>query len=211
MEEEWRDINGYEGYYQVSNMGRVRSMDVAVPHPRPGHLSIKKGKVRKQFLDGKKHYLTVGLHRDAVTKTLNVHRLVANAFIPNPLNLPQVNHIDEIKINNEALNLEWCSASYNMKHGGAVERQLFSRYLNNSKEDLSARSLVTKFAKQSRNCERPVIQISGLGFFIAEFTSASSAGRTLGVDRANIQSCCKGRARTCGGFKWEYKNKKENE
>ena len=101
MKETFVDILGYEGLYKVSNFGRV--------------YSTKRNKCLKPG-ELKSGYLVVVLCKDAVTKTIRVHRLVAEAFVPNPNNLPQVNHIDEDKTNNAAYNLEWCTASYNRRY-----------------------------------------------------------------------------------------------
>ena len=107
--EVWKDIVGNEGLYQVSNFGRVRSVD---HHDSLGRLQI--GRVLKPQLDGRKNYFHVTL---ANRKIVQVHTLVAQAFIPNPNNLPQVNHKDENKQNNRADNLEWCTAKYNNSYG----------------------------------------------------------------------------------------------
>ena len=123
MKELWKDIEGYEGLYQVSSLGAIRSLDRYRNRPsKSGNMYIQryKGKVLKQTLnDG---YFTIYLHKDGVNKFYSVHRLVAKAFIPNPNNLPQVNHKDENKQNNCVENLEWCTAKYNVNYGTAIER-----------------------------------------------------------------------------------------
>ena len=102
MEEIWKDIKGYEGLYQVSNIGRVRSL---------------KNDILKPFIcKGDGHYY-VGLYREGICKRYAVHRLVADTFIPNPNNLLCVNHIDEVKTNNIVSNLEWCTYRYNNRYG----------------------------------------------------------------------------------------------
>lgn len=104
MKEIWKDIVGYEGHYQVSNCGRIRS--------------IKHGE--EKFLkpnDAKKGYLQVTLYKDGVRRSHNIHRLVAVAFVPNPEGFPEVNHMDENSFNNCAVNLEWCTAKYNSNYG----------------------------------------------------------------------------------------------
>ena len=112
MEEIWKDIEGYEGLYQVSNYGRVRSL------PRVSK-SINKtygGKILKLgHLDKTKHQ-TVTLSKDNILKTYPLHRIVADAFIPNPDNLPCINHKDEDPTNNHIDNLEWCSYQYNINY-----------------------------------------------------------------------------------------------
>lgn len=111
MEEIWKDIQGYEGFYQISNLGRVRSLERIAPSGK-----FVKQIIRKQLKD-KDGYCIVGLNKNKSQKTHKVHRLVANAFIENTDNLPEVNHKDEDKTNNEVSNLEWCNAKYNLTYG----------------------------------------------------------------------------------------------
>ena len=112
MEEIWKDIKGYEGLYQVSNLGRVKSLERVVDY---GHMKcVRKGRIVKQF--NTKDYNNVKLHKDGIRTIYLAHRLVATAFIPNPDNLPVVNHKDGDKTNNCVDNLEWCTASDNVKH-----------------------------------------------------------------------------------------------
>ena len=106
--EEWKDIEGYEGLYQVSNLGNVRALKFY--HSR-NNIHLLKPTVNKYG------YCVVGLHKDKKVKQYRVHRLVAIAFLPNPDNLPYVNHIDCDKTNNSLTNLEWCTQSENVKHG----------------------------------------------------------------------------------------------
>ena len=113
-EEIWKDIIGYEGLYQVSSLGRVRSLDRF-------YYRLHKGKVLSPTKD-RYGYLTVTLNCNGKSKTIKIHRLVAQAFIENPDNLPQVNHKDEVKSNNCVDNLEWCSAKYNNNFGTRQER-----------------------------------------------------------------------------------------
>ena len=107
MEEMWRDINGFDGRYQVSNKGRVRSF---------ARKSYKEARILKQSYE-KDGYYIVGLHyseKGIKGRTGRVHRLVAEAFIPNPNNLKEINHKDEDKTNNNVDNLEWCTTKYNL-------------------------------------------------------------------------------------------------
>ena len=99
-------IQGYEGIYEVSNMGRVRS------------LKFGKKKILKPSKDGN-GYLFVKLSKNGKIKYFKVHRLVANAFVENPNNLPQINHINEVKTDNRAVNLEWCTNQYNKRFSSA--------------------------------------------------------------------------------------------
>lgn len=111
--EEWRDIKGYDGKYQVSNHGRVRSLEY---HNTKG---IKRIGILKPALD-KKGYKRCALSKNNILRTFKVHRLVAETYIPNPFNYPQVNHIDGNKQNNNVDNLEWCNNSHNQLHAYAV-------------------------------------------------------------------------------------------
>ena len=114
MIEEWRPVVGYEGLYEVSNTGQVRSLDRF-------YYRLHKGKVLSPAKD-RYGYLTVTLNCNGKSKTIKIHRLVAQAFIENPDNLPQVNHKDEDKTNNNVDNLEWCTAKYNVNFGTRQER-----------------------------------------------------------------------------------------
>ena len=136
MTEIWKNIEGYEGKYQVSNLGRVKSMigQEKVLHPkkhRNGHLQI-------------------GLHKDKKRKTMYIHRLVAQAFITNPDNLPCVNHKDENPNNNNVDNLEWCTQKYNCNYGTRVDRimetkkQQYKKIYKYSFNEYSIKIIVTK-------------------------------------------------------------------
>lgn len=110
-QEVWKEVTGYEGYYEVSSLGNIRSVD------RVNSIGRQyKGRNIKSRVD-KAGYKDVMLSKDGTQKRFKVHRLVALAFIENPFNLSQVNHIDEVKDNNNVDNLEWCSDRYNKNHG----------------------------------------------------------------------------------------------
>src|SRR5699024_6100473 len=110
----WKDINGYEGIYQVSSLGRVRSLDRTLLNKNNIEYKVK-GKIRKISCTGK-GYQKIQLSKEGNSKNFSIHRLVAQAFIPNPENLPIVNHIDGNKTNNHIGNLEWVSSNENMNH-----------------------------------------------------------------------------------------------
>lgn len=121
IEEIWKDIEGYEGYYQVSNLGRVRSLD-RILFKSNGRTEKRQGQIMLPC-KGKDGYLLIGLRRETKSKkSFSVHRLVAEAFIPNPNNLPQVNHKDENIHNNNADNLEWCTCLYNNNYGNRNDK-----------------------------------------------------------------------------------------
>ena len=120
VDEIWKDIKDYEGLYQVSNLGRIRSLDRLVKHAFKGYSRLK-GKI-KPCRKNTHGYLNINLCKDGKAKTLLIHRLVAQAFLPNPDNLPEVNHKDENKENNRVDNLEWCTSLYNnsYSHGKQI-------------------------------------------------------------------------------------------
>lgn len=172
----WKDIEGYEGRYQVSNLGRVKSLAK----------TIDVGGKTKRFQPervlkpskGVKGYLLVALYKNKRSKMKRVHRLVAEAFIPNPQKMPSVNHKDENKENNKAENLEWCTHKYNNLYG-------------------------TRLKKVSK----PILQLNSNGELLKEWESGKKAMRELKISDASISQCCKGIRKTAGGFKWEYKIK----
>ena len=123
MQEVWKSIKGFEGIYEVSNFGRVRSIDRIDCSGR--HLKAKVISSKSKC-----NYITCVLMKCGNRYTYRIHRLVAEAFIPNPLNLPVVNHIDGNKKNNHASNLEWCSYSENTKHAYKIGMQSQKRKLH---------------------------------------------------------------------------------
>lgn len=124
MSEVWRDIKGYEGLYQVSNIGRVRSVDREVRKERRSYMV--KGQLMKLRI-GNNGYYRCSVRKNGKIGTIEVHRAVAEAFIPNPCNFPCVNHKNEIKTDNRVENLEWCSYSYNNMYGNGNEQRTESK------------------------------------------------------------------------------------
>lgn len=114
--EVWKDVAGYEGLYQVSNRGNVYSVE------RKNLRGRKCGGRTLKTSRDKIGYLRVNLYKDGRRKNVTVHRLVANAFLPNPNNYPEINHRDEDKTNNCVENLEWCTRKYNVNYGTRIKR-----------------------------------------------------------------------------------------
>jgi hypothetical protein len=131
MEEIWKDIEDYEGLYQVSNLGRVKSMLRKVPH-LCGYRTIPE-RIIKASVSSTTGYMIISLCKNSTYKLYLVHRLVAEAFIPNPDKLPYVNHKNEIRIDNRADNLEWCTPNYNIEYSHVREKSIskISIQLNN--------------------------------------------------------------------------------
>lgn len=179
MEEIWKDVKGYEGYYQVSNLGRVRSL------PRNKGKRVYGGKILKQ-VDRGNGYLCISLSKNNQKSPLiSVHQLVAQAFIDNPNNLPQVNHIDGNKQNNRADNLEWSNASMQAIHA-------FSLGLR----------------KQTKGADDPksktVYQYTLGGELVNVWGSGMEAERN-GYCSSSISSCCRGyKVKTHKGYVWSF-------
>ena len=177
MNEIWKDITGYEGLYQISSWGRVKSF----------HRNKEKLLKLNPVKDG---YLCVYLFKNGKGKQHQVHRLVAQAFIPNPDNLPCVNHKDEVKTNNHVGNLEFCSYQYNNTYGTAIQRRKEKR-LN---------------GVQSKT----VYQYTLDGEFVAEYPSTREVERQLGFYQTAISSVCLGKGKTYKGYIWRYKEPQSN-
>ena len=123
MVEEWRDVLGFEGLYQISNFGNVKTLARPAPTTHRGHIGYRI--IRERLMKpahGTRSYNCVRLRKDGKTITRRVHRMVAEAFIPNPNNLPEVNHKDDNKYNNRVDNLEWCTHKQNMNSGTVAMR-----------------------------------------------------------------------------------------
>lgn len=120
MTEIWKAVKGYEGLYEVSNLGNVRSLDR--PFKNKQGIAISKGRILTPFYEEKKGYYQVRLAKNGKNKTYRIHRLVALAFLENPLDYTDVNHKDEDKTNNNVDNLEWCTRKYNNNYGTKPER-----------------------------------------------------------------------------------------
>lgn len=169
MREKWRPVVGYEGLYEVSNLGRVRRVKIIEP-------------------TRKKHgYMQVSLvDRNGVRKSLRLHRIVAEAFIPNPEGKPQVNHRDENPENNRAVNLEWATAEENTNYGSRTAR-----------------------AAAKNGSKTPILQIDPATLkVIAEYPGQSAAALATGITVSCINACLRGKQKHAGGYLWEYKYKK---
>lgn len=185
MEEVWKPIKDFEGYYEVSNLGNVRSVDRIVEVQSKNQFGsyttkrLCKGTILRPSTNNF-GYPYVLLCKDGKYTTLYVHRLVAQAFLPNPDSLPEVNHIDEDKTNNRVTNLEWCSSKYNSNYGTRNKTISTTRGKVVSMYDMEGNKLNT-------------------------FKSARSAARSLNKKTAaGITMCCKGKRKTAYGYIWKY-------
>lgn len=169
MQEIWKDVVGYEGLYQVSNMGRVKSFCQSTKFHKQKEFILKPSLINTG-------YEVVTLYSKEKRKKFQIHRLVATAFIPNPNNLPCVNHKDENKVNNCVSNLEWCTYQYNNNYGTA-----------------RIRTAETKAT--------PIVQKTLNGKLLATYRSAIIASQLLNIDYANLVNWC--REGIGGGYLWE--------
>lgn len=179
MKEEWKDIAGYEGLYQVSNFGNVRSVD---RHTETSNsVRFYKGRLMKQCKN-RNGYMQVSLCKNGCYKCCLVHRIVAIAFIQiSDSDKNEVNHKDENKENNNACNLEWVTRIENEMHG-------------------------TKKERQSNKMKHPIVQYGLNGKYIKEWKSALDAEKEMrGKNTGNICNCLKGKTKTAYGYIWKYK------
>lgn len=170
INEVWKDIVGYEGLYQVSNLGRVKSLNY-YKTKTPAILKLRIAHKRYNYMD-------ITLCKNGVKKRHKVHRLVAMAFIPNPNNLPQINHKDCDVTNNCVDNLEWCTAKYNINYGD-------------------------RGIKFGIKVGHKVAQCDLEGNIIRIFYSIKEAARVLNLKDTNIVATLKGKQKKCGGFLWK--------
>ena len=172
--ERWVDVEGYEGLYQVSTFGQVRALEKI-----DGNGNKRKPKMLKP-VSTSDNYKKVRLYKNGSKTWFPVHRLVANAFIPNCFNKPQINHIDENPTNNRVENLEWVTAKENANWG-------------------------TRTLKQAISASMPVEQFTCDGTYIAGFWGVREAGRVTGLDSSSIAKCCRGEMKFYKGFIWRYR------
>ena len=179
-EEIWAPVVGWENLYEVSNRGRVRSKDRVVNRLVKGKIipTRYKSKVLSSHLNRGYEYVT--LTSSPKKQPCKVHRLVASAFIPNPLGLPQVNHKDENKANNNVENLEWCTGNYNFHYG-------------------------TRTKRAAQKSKHKISQFDLKGNWVRDWDSACDAARELKINRARINGCVLGfkEHKTAGGFIWK--------
>ena len=188
MKEIWKDIENFKGKYQVSNLGRVKS------------LNFRHQKGFEKILFPRKDssdYLRVELSNDIIkNKNYAIHRLVAETFIPNPENKPQVNHKDGNKMNNCVENLEWVTKNENIKHAWNIG------LINNT---IARKENAFKLGKKYGGYNKKQVKQYDLqGNFIKKWNSLAEAERKLKIDHRNISACCLKKQKSAGGYIWKY-------
>jgi hypothetical protein len=189
-DEIWRDVEGYEGIYQVSNHGRVRSLDRYIIYSN-GVKHLYHSLILKQSLCA--GYLYVGLNKNKIQKSYRVHRLVGMAFIQNKNNYPEINHIDYNKTNNYVSNLEW------------VDRFMQNRHSAKKQNRKWGLSIISKNRKGEFNHKsKPVIRMDLEGNVIKRFESGCIAQNETGVRQTKISAVCLNNRKSAGGYRWKF-------
>lgn len=189
QEEIWKDIPGYEGYYQISNLGRVRSVKRKIKYSNEIFHSYD-GKILKNKL-GKQGYFYIKLCIHKKYKNIKIHNLISNAFIPNIENKPEINHKNGIRTDNRIENLEWCTRSENILHA--------YRVLNRTKN----KPLLGKKG-ENHPISKKINKLMISGEFIEAYDSIREASIKTNTNKSCISAVCKKRQLTANGYKWEY-------
>lgn len=225
VKEIWKDVVGYEGLYEVSNLGKVRSVS----------RGNRKGRVRVLYQSGR--YLDVVLSKEGKHKTHDVHRLVAMAFIPNPNNKAQIDHIDGNSINNNVTNLRWATPKENNNNPITIQRNHEAKigmcyrkgyhHSEETKRKISLgnkgkqrsqeyRDMVSAFFKGKKQSQQQIDKVAKShwikvcqytidGKLVMVWDSLKQAAKSINIDRSQISHCCRGRGKTAGGYIWKYK------
>jgi hypothetical protein len=178
MKEIWKDVIGFEGSYQVSNMGNIKSLEREIKHFRGGLMTLKE-RILNPCANSKGYSIAI-LSKENKRHVKSMHRLVASAFIHNHENKITVNHKNGIKNDNRLINLEWATVSENVKH--AYDSKLKYPY------------------------QKKISQFTLDGQYIKSFDSIIQVQRELGINGSHISSVCKGKRKTTGGYIWKYNN-----
>ena len=184
--EEWKPIKDYEGLYEVSNLGRVKSLN----YKRTGKEKILKN------IECRNGYLAVSLTKLGKQKVFYIHKLVAEAFIPNPENKPCVDHINTIRTKNEVTNLRWVTYEENNNN-----------HLTNKKQSESKKGDKSyNYGKKGKDCHnsKKVVQLSYDDVLIKIWDCITDTEREEGFNRRTVTDCCKGKRKDYKGFKWMY-------
>lgn len=182
----WKDIEGYEGYYQVSNWGNVRSLDFR----RRGTVSLLRQNKASQG------YLIVRLFKNKKWKNCYVHRLVGMAFLENPNCFKEINHKDENKQNNHVDNLEWCTPKFNTNYSRLKHPERYFTTINGKRT-----------TKKTKYSSIPINQLSLNGDLIKKWNNIAEIVRTLKFHNTAITECCQMKREKAYGYKWEFAEK----
>lgn len=197
MIEKWKAIPCFQGLYEASNLGRIRSIDREV-HRNGLTSKFIKGKILSPNTQ-KNGYKVVSLSKQGKIQSFRVHRLVALAWIPNPDNLSEVNHLNEDKADNSVSNLSWVSHQENTRYGTRI-----SRCISNRDQSREKNGMYGKIGGLNPNA-KAVLKFSLNGDLIAEYPSLLEAAQSEACTRDSIRNNIKGRTKHCRGYIWKYK------
>lgn len=189
MDSQWRNVVGFENEYMISSNGEVYSI------------------LRKRLIKPKISpvgYLRVCLCRNGEHRYTFVHRIVAEAFIPNPEGKPTVNHKNEIKTDNRAENLEWMTVKENNNYGTRNQRAREHTDYKARGIDYYAIARKHDYRNMNNNQKTPVVQIDREGKAIKIYSGIGEAAREMNVSTAHIWECANNKRRTCKGYRWKY-------
>lgn len=191
MIEQWLPVRGYEEFYEIANTGRVRSHIRRIVYPS-GRIELRKAREMKPIVQKRSGYCNIGLtNAKGIQKIVRFHRLIAQHFIPNPNNLPQVNHEDFDKQNNSAANLVGCDAFYQNRHAATKP----NRKWNNA--------TFPKYGKDNYR-SRPVRVLSLDGKLLHTFESGNLAATALNCQQSHVSVCCHGQRKHHKGYKFQF-------
>ena len=190
--EVWKDIVGYEGFYQISNIGRVRSLDRIIKY-RDGRVNHTKGRIIKPFINTT-GYKTVLLIKERSKKHKLIHRLIAEMFIPNPYNKPCIDHINRVRTDNRIQNLRWVTHKENMNN------ELTKKHLRVAHRGRKATE-ETKMKLREINTRNKRVLCVETGIV---YISTMEAGRQTQICPSSIVECCNGKRKSAGKFHWRY-------
>ena len=191
-QEIWKDIEGYEGMYQVSNLGRVKALD-----RRDNKGKLQKEKLRK-FGTKKDGYKIISLSKNNKLKSYVLHRIVAKAFVPNPDNLPEIDHINGIRDDNRVENLRWCTRQQNNSYPETRRNNSLAQKRRFERDPLERLKTI------SRQC--PVYLVSETGEILKRYEYVREAADDLHVHASNISACCRGKIQQILGYRFKYAN-----
>lgn len=195
--EVWKPVIGWEGFYEVSNLGRAKSL-ARTKRNGKGRVYMPE-RILKPF-PNTQGYLCIDLRREGESHKKTLHRLIASAFIPNPDNKPCIDHIDTNRQNNTVDNLRWCTVLEN-RHNPISE-------VKYSKGGMMGKNHPEKRKRKIRESQphsRAVLQFTKEGELIAEYQSVNAAARAVGASQSNMTHACAGR-KSCSGYLWRYKD-----